>query len=72
MSRYDLAEPLYRRALAIREKALAPDHTDIAATLEAYAILLRKTDRVDHAEKLVDRARAIRAKHAANSSKRLP
>ena len=28
--RYADAEPLYKRALAIREKALGPDHPDVA------------------------------------------
>ena len=28
--RYAEAEPLYKRALAIREKALGPDHPDVA------------------------------------------
>ena len=31
--RYAQAEPLYKRALAIREKALGPDHPDVAQSL---------------------------------------
>src|SRR5438552_1019946 len=31
------AERLYRRALAIREKTLGPDHPDTAATLQGLA-----------------------------------
>src|SRR5260370_324592 len=59
---YTEAEPLYERALAIREKALGPEHPDVATTLENYASLLRKMDRSQEAEPLESRARAIRAK----------
>ena len=52
---------MYQRALAIREKALGPEHPDVALSLENYAELLRKTDRNAEAEKLEERARAIRA-----------
>src|SRR5262245_9756431 len=31
--RYDEAEPLYRRALAIRERVLGPNHRDTAESL---------------------------------------
>ena len=60
--RYTEAEPFYERALAIREKALGPEHPDVATTLENYASLLRKMDRSQEAEPLESRARAIRAK----------
>jgi tetratricopeptide (TPR) repeat protein len=33
--RYADAEPLYQRALAIREKALGPEHPDVAQSLKA-------------------------------------
>ena len=36
---YAKAEPLFQRALAIREKALGPDHPDVAETLGALARL---------------------------------
>ena len=62
--RYADAEPLYKRSLAIWEKALGPDHPNVATVLVNYASLLRKTDRVDEAVKLEARAKAIRAKHA--------
>jgi len=39
--RYGEAEPLYRRALAIREKASGPDHPDIAQSLNNLALLYR-------------------------------
>lgn len=31
------AEPLYRRALAIQEKALGPEHADVAVSLNNLA-----------------------------------
>ena len=37
--RYAEAEPLYERALAIREKALGPDHPDVATSLNNLAVL---------------------------------
>ena len=61
---YTVAEPLYQRSLAIAGKALGPDHPDVAATLENYADLLRKTGRDAEAENMEARAKAIRAKHA--------
>ena len=58
---YGQAEPLYLRALAILEKALGPEHPNVASGLENYADLLRKTDRNAEADELEERARAIRA-----------
>jgi len=61
-SRYAEAEPLFRRALTIREKALGPDHPKVATLLESYAAMLAKMDRTAEAETLEARAKAIRAK----------
>jgi tetratricopeptide (TPR) repeat protein len=61
---YGKAEPLYQRAVAIREKALGPEHPDAATSLENYADLLRKMRRPVQAEPLEARAEAIRAKIA--------
>ncbi len=61
---YAEAEPLYKRALAIQEKALGPDHSSVAISLENYAALFRKTGRGDLATMMELRAKAIRAKHA--------
>ncbi len=58
------AEPLFRRALAIQEKALGPEHPKVAQHLEDYAALLRKMEREAEASKMEARAKAIRAKHA--------
>ncbi len=49
---------------AIREKALGPEHPNVAQSLENYADLLRKTGRDAEVRKLEARAKAIRAKHA--------
>ncbi len=60
--KYAEAEPLDQRALAIMEKALGPEHPNVAASLERYAELLRKTERNAEADRLEKRAKAIRAK----------
>ena len=59
--KYAEAEPLYQRSLTIVEKALGPEHPDVATTLDNYAALLRKTDRNAEADELEERTRAIRA-----------
>ncbi|OIP63615.1 MAG: hypothetical protein AUK30_08190 [Nitrospirae bacterium CG2_30_70_394] len=58
---YAQAEPLYRRSLAISERALGPDHPDVATSLENLAALYRATQRIAEAEKLEERAARIRA-----------
>ena len=57
---YAGAEPLYRRALAIRERALGPDHPDTAKSLNDVANVLEETGRYGEAESLYRRALAIR------------
>ena len=39
--KYDDAEPLYKRALTIREGTLGPRHPDVAITLNNLAGLLK-------------------------------
>jgi tetratricopeptide (TPR) repeat protein len=56
---YADAEPLLRRALAIGEKSLGPDHPDVVACLNNLAGLLRVTNRLAEAEPLYRRALAI-------------
>jgi tetratricopeptide (TPR) repeat protein len=58
---YAKAEPLYKRSLAIREKALGPDHPDVAASLNNLAVLYRATNRPELAQPLEARAAKIRA-----------
>ena len=62
--KYASAEPLLKRALAISEKALGPDHPHLATSLENYAGLLHETGRSAEATEMEARAEAIRAKHA--------
>ena len=61
---YAEAEPLFQRALVNFEKALGPEHPDVAATLENYTLMLRVLDRHDEADKMEARAQAIRSKQA--------
>jgi Tetratricopeptide repeat len=42
------------------EEARGPHHADVAAALENYAVVLRKTERSSDAEKLEERAMSIR------------
>ncbi len=58
---YERAEPVFKRALAIQEKALGPDHPHMAGSLENLAALYRATNRKQEAEKLEQRAARIRA-----------
>ncbi len=53
------AEPLMRRALAIDETSLGPDHPDVATDLNNLAQLLQATNRLAEAEPLMRRALAI-------------
>ena len=59
---YDLAEPLYKRALAIREKALGPGHPGTARSLNNLATLYGNQGKYDLAEPLYKRALAIEEK----------
>jgi len=59
---YAGAEPLYRRALAIWEKALGPEHPSVATGLNNLAVLLKTQGDYRGAEPLYRRALAIREK----------
>jgi tetratricopeptide (TPR) repeat protein len=50
--RYSDAEPLYKSALAMREKTLGPDHPDVAVSLNNVAVLYRRQGRYAEAEPL--------------------
>jgi CHAT domain-containing protein len=54
-SRYAQAGPFYKRALAIREKALGPDHADVAELLNDLATLYGNQGRYADALPLVRR-----------------
>ena len=60
--RYTDAEPLYKRSLAIWEKALGPEHPDVALGLNNLAALYRNQGRYTDAEPLLKRSLAIREK----------
>jgi|ERR1039458_1768107 hypothetical protein len=57
-ARYVEAEPLHQRALAIREKALGPDHPSTAISVRNCALFLRERGRAAEAEKLEARLKA--------------
>ncbi|MCS6880196.1 MAG: tetratricopeptide repeat protein [Oscillochloridaceae bacterium] len=56
---YAAARPLYERALAIRERALGPDHPDTAQSLHNLAELFRVQGNYAAAEQLMIRALRI-------------
>jgi tetratricopeptide (TPR) repeat protein len=56
---YAQAEPLYRRSLQIREKAMGPDHPKTAISLNNLAEFLRKQGKLNEAEPLYRRALTI-------------
>ena len=53
------AEPLYRRALALKEKSLGPGHPDVALSLNNLAVLLKTLGRLDEAADAYRRALQI-------------
>ena len=59
MGQYADAEPLFRRALAIDEKALGKDHPDVASSLNNLALLLYSQGKYGEAEPLYRRALGI-------------
>ena len=52
-ARYAEAEPLHKRALAIREKALGAEHPDVATNLNNLAELYRDQARYAEADSLL-------------------
>jgi len=56
------AQPLYERALAIREKSLGPEHPETASALNDLAILLQDQGDLEETHLLYGRALAIREK----------
>jgi|CZKR01.1.fsa_nt_gi tetratricopeptide (TPR) repeat protein len=57
--RYSEAEPLYKRALTIEEKALGPDHPAVAQVTENLARTLRKLGRDTEAKAYEEQAAKI-------------
>ena len=60
--RYAEAEPLFKRSLAIWEKALGPEHPDVATSLSNLGVLIGMQGRYADAEPLLKRSLAIREK----------
>jgi tetratricopeptide (TPR) repeat protein len=58
--KYSEAEPLYKRALAIKEEKLGHDHPDTATSLNNLAALYKNQGKYSEAEPLYKRALAIR------------
>ena len=59
---YVEAEPLYQRALVIREKSLGPEHPHVAVSLNHLALLYSAQGKYAEADPLYRRALAIREK----------
>ena len=59
-AQYPQAEPLFQRALAIREQQLGPQHPDTATSLNNLALLYHDQGKYEQAEPLFQRALAIR------------
>jgi tetratricopeptide (TPR) repeat protein/nucleoside phosphorylase len=57
---YAIAEPLYQRALAIREQQLGATHPQTATSLNNLAILYKNQGKYEEAEPLLKRALAVR------------
>ena len=53
VAQYPEAEPLYQRALAIRERVLGAEHPDTASSLNNLAILYAKQGKYEKAEPLL-------------------
>jgi tetratricopeptide (TPR) repeat protein len=59
---YAEASPLYKRALAVRQAALGPEHPDTASSVEGLALLCQAQGGFAQAQPLFERALAIREK----------
>ncbi len=66
--RYDEAEPLFQRAIAMAESTLGAEHPLVARTLAGYAGLLRATKRKSEAAQLEQRAKAIASRQGQESA----
>ena len=57
--KYAEAEPLFQRALAIRERTLGPEHPEAARSLQNLAVLYNDQGKYAEAEPLYQRSLAI-------------
>ena len=62
---YDKAAHQYQRALHIKEETFGPNHPDVAAILQRYALLLQEAKRSSEAANLLARADAILAQSSS-------
>jgi hypothetical protein len=58
--RYAATELILQRSLAIRERALGPDHPHVANVLKHMAVLYEKIGKKGEAEKLEERTKSVR------------
>ncbi len=61
--RYTEAEPLYKRALAIWEKAIGPDYPHVILVMESMAELYKNIGNEEEAKRLQKRVQMIRLKN---------
>jgi tetratricopeptide (TPR) repeat protein len=62
LERYEESEPIYRRALAVFERAYGPEHYEVATTLHNMAAALAERGCHQEAKKHYERALAIKQK----------
>jgi tetratricopeptide (TPR) repeat protein len=62
LEKYEKAEPLYLRAIAIYEKAPKPKYLNAVSILESYIKLLKKMNRKAEVKEAEKRLKAMRAK----------
>ena len=67
--RYSEAEPLYKRSLAVVEKALGHDHPKVAAVLNNLAEVFRKQGRYEDAEPLYKRSLVLSHSQPATTAR---
>lgn len=66
LGQYKAAEPLYLRAVAVKEKALGNDHPDVAEALNDLAVLYRRDGKYAEAELVYLRALAVKEQAFGN------
>jgi len=67
--KFDKAEPLYKKALIIRERNLPHDHEDVATCCNNLAAVMFKNDKFKESEDLYVRTLNIREKQEGKNSK---
>jgi len=64
--RYEMAEPLYQQALALRRELLGDRHPSVASSLNDLAVLYANQGRLTEAEPLLVQALAMRQQLLGN------